>query len=198
MLDRIPAEVVLLIADHIRQKRDLLSLSQVSKHLLHSITPIIYKSITLSSSEWDISNLKTGLILKYSARHVRFVKSLEVAAPFHRRLRTRCSEESDLEDEASEGSDDGVVELNRAVSTDSFSSEDLDIDSSETVTASIGIELEGAVMDWDARTESTTSATVPTHDGLMMNLESHLIPLLECIPEGQLQMFRYHYLLILG
>lgn len=68
------------------------------------------------------------------------MKSLEVAAPFHRRLRTRYSEEDDLEDKGSKGSDNDMVKLNRAISTDSFSSEDLDTDSSETDTTLIGIE----------------------------------------------------------
>ncbi|PLB55550.1 hypothetical protein P170DRAFT_43422 [Aspergillus steynii IBT 23096] len=114
MLDKIPADVILLVTEHIRHKRDLNSLSQASKNFHTLLTPILYRSITLAADECDIQNLNIGSILKYSTDYLRFVKNLEITAFFHLRLRTRCPRNGDYEGESSE--EDEIHEENDAMS----------------------------------------------------------------------------------
>ena len=163
--------------------------SQVSKRFHVLLTPIVWRSITLSSDEWDISNLKTEPILRYSAHHLRLVKSLEIVAPFHRRLRTRCSIEDDIEDEAFIYDSDGHLffrpgesDAENDVSED-FGSED---DDPEENDLRVGDDL------------FENSDPLASHVGLMTALESRLVPIIGLIPVGELQTFRYEYHLIIS
>ena len=66
----------------------------MSKRLQRQVTPdITWKSLTVSANEWDLSNLQAVSVVKHNAHNLRYVKALEITAPFVERLGRRCEED---------------------------------------------------------------------------------------------------------
>lgn len=180
--------------------------------------------VLLPKSEDNLSDLNTGPLLERSSRYLKFTREIILIAEFRQLLRHRChdhdSDDSDDPD-GSDGSDgSGDSDDGNEVEYDSSSDEnDLEYrESPQRLT--VGEDTNGGIVEDQEnqpgeRTNDRSDVSLADHphvhspeggsddltwqewtphEQFMQFLESRIQPLLDLIPEGRLERFRYELL----
>ncbi|KAJ5882317.1 uncharacterized protein N7529_000989 [Penicillium soppii] len=199
------------------RNEDLKNLCLVSKALHSATIPRLYRSIVLfSRNEDNLSDLNFGPLLDRGSRYLKFTREVILIAEFRQLLRHRCH------DHDSDDSDDSNVEYDSSSDETELENQEISRRLSVGEDGNGGIPCDedqenppnniSQLSEWrndrsdissnghshadfpDGDSDDLTRQEWTPHGQFMKILTSRIQPLLDLIPDGRLERFRYEFL----
>ena len=182
------------------------NLCLVSKALRLAATPRLYRSLALlTRNEANLSDLAIDCFLGPSCRYLKHTREVILTAKFHEVLLHRCHDHDSSDDDSdssSSGNDtDSPGNSPETVNEERIGRDDHHEDpqylpdalSHITEWSEYHSDVSGSPGSFEGNYDEVISKDLTPHGQFMEDLESRIQPLLDLLPEGKLERFRYDF-----